>query len=239
MNRKTIIWIVVGALVAALIAAVGIVSYHVGFNHGNAGITRIGSSQHGMMRSFVIGGGLTRRGAGFPGLGLLAAVLLAGGVGAAIVYLIDPARHSARAVAAGATTGGTIAPGPAGGGFASAPGTGGPLAPQWQQFEQWHRQMHGPGVGGPGVTGPGVGGPGVGGPGVGGPGGAGNQVAANTPPAPAAAAVPEAATATTVPEAATATVPPRSAQTETPSSTPVPTRAPDGETQAPDAPTQA
>ena len=145
MSRKTIIWIVAGVLVAALVATVGIVSYHIGFDHGNAGVLRSGAAQRGMMRNFAIGDGLARRDAGFPGLGLLAAVLLAGGVGAAIVYLIDPGRYSARAVAAG-----PVAPG-----FAAAPGAGagGPADPQWQQFEQWHRQMHGSGAGEPHMAG--------------------------------------------------------------------------------------
>jgi hypothetical protein len=138
MSRKTITWIVTGALVAALIAAVGIVSYHIGFNHGNGGVMGI-SAQRGSMRGFAFGSGFVRRDAGFPGLGLLAAVLLAGGVGAAIVYLIDPNRHSAGAGATGAG-----APGAgAGGALASA---GGPIDPQWQQFEHWYRQMHGSGA---------------------------------------------------------------------------------------------
>ena len=148
MSRKTITWIVTGALVAALIAAVGIVSYHIGFNHGNVGVMRIGASQRGMMRNFAIGSGLVRRDAGFPGLGLLAAVLLAGGVGAAIVYLIDPNRHSARAVAVGSSAGasatGAGAPGAGAGG--ALPSAGGPIDPQWQQFEHWYRQMHGSGA---------------------------------------------------------------------------------------------
>jgi hypothetical protein len=157
MSRKTIIWIVAGMLVAALVAAVGIVSYHIGFNHGNVGVMRSGASQRGMMRNFVIGGGLARRDAGFPGLGLLAAILLAGGVGAAIVYLIDPGRHSARAVAASSTAGGTVAAGSVAAGFAPVPVAsavaGGPADPQWQQFEQWHRQMHGSGAGEPHTAG--------------------------------------------------------------------------------------
>lgn len=152
MSRKTITWIVTGALVAALIAAVGIVSYHIGFNHGGGGVMGI-SAQRGSMRGFAFGPGFVRRDAGFPGLGLLAAVLLAGGVGAAIVYLIDPNRHSARAVAVGSTAGagataagatGAGAPGAAAG--AAMPSAGGPLDPQWQQFEQWYRQMHGSGA---------------------------------------------------------------------------------------------
>jgi hypothetical protein len=148
MSRKTITWIVTGALVAALIAAVGIVSYHIGFNHGNVGVMRIGASQRGMMRNFAIGSGLVRRDAGFPGLGLLAAVLLAGGVGAAIVYLIDPNRHSARAVAVGSSAGAgaTGAGAPGAGAGAALPSAGGPIDPQWQQFEQWYRQMHGSGA---------------------------------------------------------------------------------------------
>lgn len=148
MSRKTIIWIVTGALVAALVAAVGIVSYHIGFNHGNVGVMRIGASQRGMMRNFAIGGGFARRDAGFPGLGLLAAVLLAGGVGAAIVYLIDPGRRSAHAVAAGSTAGATVAAGSVAAGFAPTPSAGasGPADSQWQQFEQWYRQTHGSGA---------------------------------------------------------------------------------------------
>jgi hypothetical protein len=153
MSRKTIIWIVTGALVAALVAAVGIVSYHIGFNHGNVGVMRIGASQRGMMRNFAIGFGLVRRDAGFPGLGLLAAVLLAGGVGAAIVYLIDPNRHATRSVAVGSMAGGgTTVAGATGAGVPGAgaggalPSAGGPIDPQWQQFEQWYRQMHGSGA---------------------------------------------------------------------------------------------
>jgi hypothetical protein len=142
MSRKTIPWIVTGALVAALIAAVGIVSYHIGFNHGNGGVMGI-SPQRGSMRGFAFGSGLVRRDAGFPGLGLLAAVLLAGGVGAAIVYLIDPDRHSARAVAVGSSAGAGATGAGAGGAMPSA---GGPIDPQWQQFEQWYRQMHGSGA---------------------------------------------------------------------------------------------
>ena len=107
------------------------------------------------MRGFAFGPGFVRRDAGFPGLGLLAAVLLAGGVGAAIVYLIDPDRHSSRAVAAGSTAGGTVAAGSVAAGFAPAPGAvaGGPADPQWQQFEQWYRQMHGSGAAEPHVAG--------------------------------------------------------------------------------------
>ena len=33
---QTVIWIVSGVLAAAVVAAVGIVSYHVGFDHGQA-----------------------------------------------------------------------------------------------------------------------------------------------------------------------------------------------------------
>jgi hypothetical protein len=150
MSRKTITWIVTGALVAALIAAVGIVSYHIGFNHGNGGIMGMGA-QRDSMRGFAFGSGFVRRDAGFPGLGLLAAVLLAGGVGAAIVYLIDPNRHAVRAVAVGSTAGdGATVAGATGadapGAGAAMPSAGGPLDPQWQQFEQWYRQMHGSGA---------------------------------------------------------------------------------------------
>jgi hypothetical protein len=147
MSRKTITWIVTGALVAALIAAVGIVSYHIGFNHGGGGVMGI-RAQRGSMRGFAFGSGFVRRDAGFPGLGLLAAVLLAGGVGAAIVYLIDPNRHSARGVAVGSTAGAgaTGAGAPEAGAGAAMSSAGGPTDPQWQQFEQWYRQMHGSGA---------------------------------------------------------------------------------------------
>jgi len=148
MNRKTIIWIVAGVLVAALIAAVGVVSYNIGFNHGDGGVMRVGASPRGMMRNFVIGPGFGRRDAGFPGFGLLAAVLLAGAVGAAIVYLIDPNRHAPRAVVVGSTAGAGAtdagAPGAAAGTATSSAGE--PIDPQWQQFEQWYRQMHGSGA---------------------------------------------------------------------------------------------
>ena len=157
MSRKTITWIVTGALVAALIAAVGIVSYHIGFNHGGGGVMGI-SAQRGSMHGFAFGSGFVRRDAGFPGLGLLAAVLLAGGVGAAIVYLIDPNRHAPRAAAVSSTAGagatgagatGAGAPGagaPRAGAGGAMPSAGGPIDPQWQQFEQWYRQMHGSGA---------------------------------------------------------------------------------------------
>jgi hypothetical protein len=203
MRRKTIIWIVAGVLVAALVAAVGIVSYHIGFNHGNVGVMRSGASQRGMMRNFAIGGGFARRDAGFPGLGLLAAVLLAGAVGAAIVYLIDPGRHSARAVAAGSTAGGTVAAGSVAAGFAPAPVAGavagGPADPQWQQFEQWHRQMHDPG-------------------------------AAQTQAAPPAVAAPEAPTVTAQPPVGATPGASISPQSETPPSAPPET--PDTPTQS-------
>ena len=139
MSRKTIILIVTGALVAALVAAVGIVSYHVGFNHGNVGVMRIGSSQRGMMCNLVVGGGFARRDAGFPALGLLAAVLLAGAVGAAIVYLIGPGRNPDGALAVGAAGAGATGAGAG----AATPSASGPIDPLWQQFEQWYRQTHG------------------------------------------------------------------------------------------------
>jgi hypothetical protein len=161
MSRKTIIWIVIGVLAAALVAAVGVVSYHVGFNHGGGvrGVVRIGAQ--GPMRNFVFGNGVVRRGVGFPGLGVFAALLLAGGIGAAIVYLIDPSRRPAGALAGGPGA----AAGSAAAGSAAAPGAGGPYDPQWQQyeqwrqFEQWHRQMHGAGPGAPPAATPAPGAP--------------------------------------------------------------------------------
>ncbi len=170
MNRKTIIWIVIGVLAAALVAAVGIVSYHVGFNHGGVrGVVRIGARTP--VRNFVFGNGVVRREVGFPGLGVFVALLLAGGVGAAIVYLVNPGRRPATvpATGPGAAAGYAAAPGSVAGSAAApgaAPGAGGPYDPQWQQygqwqqyeqwrqFEQWHRQMHGAGPGEPPATAP-------------------------------------------------------------------------------------
>lgn len=158
MTRKTIVWIVIGVLAAALVAAVGVVSYHVGFNHGGVrGVVRIGAQRP--MRNFVFGNGVVRREVGFPGLGVFAALLLAGGIGAAIVYLVNPGRRPAGAFAGGpGAVAGSAAAGSVAGSAAApgaAPGAGGPYDPQWQQyeqwrqFEQWHRQMHGAGPGAP------------------------------------------------------------------------------------------
>ncbi len=70
MSRKTIIWIVAGVLAAAVLAAVGIVSYHVGFNHGaGRGVAGL----RGPLRGY--GFGIRVRAAataGFPGFGTFA-----------------------------------------------------------------------------------------------------------------------------------------------------------------------
>ena len=132
MRRKSIIWIVGGVLAAAVLAAVAIVFYHVGFDHGtNTGVVS-------RMRLPLRGGvaiGFPRRfgGGGLGGFGVLLGLLAAGGIGALIVYLVNSGRQGA-AVA-------TRVP-------ATAPGGGSydlrrQQFEQWQQFEEWHRQTHG------------------------------------------------------------------------------------------------
>lgn len=132
MRRKSIIWIVAGVLAAAVLAAVAIVFYHVGFDHGtNSGVvSRVrlplrGAAAIGFPRRFG--------GDGLGGFGAFLALLAAGGIGALIVYLVGPG-HQRAAVAASSP--------------APTPG-GGPYDPrrqqfeQWQQFEEWHRRTHG------------------------------------------------------------------------------------------------
>jgi hypothetical protein len=131
MRRKSIIWIVAGVLAAGVLAAVAIVFYHVGFDHGaNSGVVS-------RVRLPLRGGvaiGFPRRfgGNGLGGFGVFLALLAAGGIGALIVYLVGPGHQRAAVVASG-----------------PAPTPGGPCDPgrqqfeQWQQFEEWHRQTHG------------------------------------------------------------------------------------------------
>jgi hypothetical protein len=122
MRRKTIFWIVAAVLAAAVLAAVGIVAYHVGFNHGSGRSVAVGPlSRGGFVAPRVVVGGA----AGFSAAASLLLLLIGGAVGAAIGYLAWGSR------AAGAT-----AAQPA---FVPA---GGPVNPLWQQFDQWHRSVH-------------------------------------------------------------------------------------------------
>lgn len=126
MSRKTIISIVAGVLAAAVLAAVGIVSYHVGFDHGaGRGVAGL----RGPLRGYGLGSAFTRRDAAFPLFGTFLVLLIGGIVGAAIVYLARAGGHPAGAIPAG---------------HATTPGTGRPVDPRWQQFEEWHRYAHYP-----------------------------------------------------------------------------------------------
>jgi hypothetical protein len=126
MSRKTIIWIVAGVLAAAVLAAVGIVSYHIGFDHGaRRGVANL----RGPLRGYGVGAAFSRGRVAFPLFGTFLALLIGGVVGAAIVYLTRGGRRPAGATAAG---------------YAAAPGTARPVDPRWQQFEEWHRYAHYP-----------------------------------------------------------------------------------------------
>jgi hypothetical protein len=126
MSRKTVLWIIAGVLAAAVVAAVGIVSYHVGFNHGAGG--GVANLRGPMMRGNPFGIVVARRDGAVPGFGLFLALLAAGGIGALIVYLVDQSRRPARASVSGPN---------------AAPG-GGAYDPRWQQLEEWHRYVHNP-----------------------------------------------------------------------------------------------
>lgn len=132
MRRMSIvIWIVVGVLAAAVLAAVAIVFYHVGFDHGatTGAVTRV---RLPLRSGIAIGFPRRFGGGGLGGVGVFLALLAAGGIGALIVYLVTSGRQGT-AVA--------NVPAPA--------AQGGPDDPrrqqfeQWQQFEEWHRQTHG------------------------------------------------------------------------------------------------
>ncbi len=132
MRRMSIvIWIVVGVLAAAVLAAVAIVFYHVGFDHGatTGAVTRV---RLPLRSGIAIGFPRRFGGGGLGGVGVFLALLAAGGIGALIVYLVTSGRQGT-AVAS--------VPAPA--------AQGGPYDPrrqqfeQWQQFEEWHRQTHG------------------------------------------------------------------------------------------------
>jgi len=136
MSRKTIIWIVAGVLAAAVVAAVGMVSYHVGFDHG-AGRVVVGP--RGALRGFGLGAVVTRRDAAFPAFGAFLALLIGGIIGAAITYLARPGASSA-----GAMAGGTLPATAVPTGYAAPPAAGLGVDPRWQQFEEWHRYAHSP-----------------------------------------------------------------------------------------------
>jgi hypothetical protein len=133
MRRKSIIWIVAGVLAAAVLAAVAVIFYHVGFDHGaNTGV----SARMRMPLRSGVAIGFPRRfgGNGLGGLGVLLGLLAAGGIGALIVYLIvGPGRDGATVAAGGPT--------PAAGGGPNDPSW--QQFKQWQQFEEWRRQAYG------------------------------------------------------------------------------------------------
>ncbi len=135
MSRKTIIWIVAGVLAAAVLAAVAVVAYHVGFDHGAGGgaILRRPLRDNGFSVAFG------RRGvAAFPGVGAFLILLIGGIAGGAIVYLWRGSARTAGAIAAGY----------------EAPAAAGRAAdPQWRQFEEWHRTVHSPAGAGDQATG--------------------------------------------------------------------------------------
>jgi len=135
MSRKTILWIVAGVLAAAVVAAVGIVSYHVGFDHGGGRVV-VGPGR--VMRGFGAGAVVVRRDSAFPVFGMFLLLLIGGIVGAAIAYLARPSADSAGTIQGGLPVAAAV---PAG---YAAPPAGPPADPRWQQFEEWHRYAHGP-----------------------------------------------------------------------------------------------
>ena len=144
MNRKTIIWIVAGVLGAAVLVAVGIVAYHVGFDHGaGRGVGRGVGNLRGPLRGYRFGAGFGRPGVGFRPIATLVVFLIGAAIGAAIVYATGGGRRPAGAVSAGYP--------------ATAP-TGRPADRRWRQFDEWHRYAHfpaGPGDPATGATTPG------------------------------------------------------------------------------------
>jgi hypothetical protein len=137
MNRKTIIWIATGVLGAAVLVAVGIVAYHVGFDHGaGRGVGNL----RGPLRGYRFGAGFGRRGVGFRPFATFVVFLIGGGIGAAIVYATGGGRRPAGAVSAG---------------YATTAPTGRPADRRWRQFDEWHRHAHAPaGPDGPVATRP-------------------------------------------------------------------------------------
>ena len=130
MRRKIIFWIVVAVLAAAALAAVGIVAYHVGFNHG-AGRSVVA----GPLRrfGFVTPGVGVGRTAGFSAATSLLLLLIGGAVGAAIGYLAWGGRAAGAAAVQPAFVATTPQPPMA---------AGAPVNPLWQQFDEWHRSVH-------------------------------------------------------------------------------------------------
>ncbi|MGD0997671.1 MAG: hypothetical protein ABR941_05065 [Thermoleophilia bacterium] len=130
MNRKTIIWIVAGLLGAAVLVAVGIVAYHVGFDHGaGRGVGRGAGNLRGPLRGYRFGAGFGRPGVGFRPIATLVVFLIGAAIGAAIVYATGGGRRPAGTVSAGYPT--------------TAP-MGQPADRRWRQFDEWHRYAHFP-----------------------------------------------------------------------------------------------
>jgi len=142
MSRKTIFWIVAGVLAAAVVAAVGILSYHAGFDHRGG---RVVVGPGGVMRGFGAGAVVVRRDTAFPAFGAFLLLLIGGIVGAAVAYLARPGTP-AGAIPAAATQPAPYPGGPQASPIAGnpAPIAGPPVDPRWQQFEEWHRYAHGP-----------------------------------------------------------------------------------------------
>jgi len=175
MRRKTIIWIVAAVLAAAVLAAVGVVAYHVGFHHGATRAVAVGPLRRfGLVTPRVVIGAT----AGFSAATSLLLLLIGGAVGAAIGYLAWGGRAGA-AVAQPAVVATSAQPPVA---------AGAPVNPLWQQFDEWHRSVHAAPAAGAvaeGVTAP----PTV------------PPVATSTPPAPETAVAPPQAPGTPEPPA--------------------------------------
>lgn len=142
MSRKAIIWIVIGVLALAFVAALGLAlvrqSSSVVISKVAPGVpspparvfpgSLVGPLGQLRIGDVVVGAG----GGAFRGLALVLALLVAGAIGALIVYLVGPGGRPDAVAATG-------------------PAPAAPTDPQyqqflqwqqWQQFEQWHRQMH-------------------------------------------------------------------------------------------------
>ena len=142
MSRKAIIWIVIGVLALAFVAALGLAlvrqSSSVVISKVAPGVpspparvfpgSLVGPLGQLRIGDVVVGAG----GGAFRGLALVLALLVAGAIGALIVYLVGPGGRPDAVAATG-------------------PAPAAPTDPQyqqflqwqqWQQFEQWHRKMH-------------------------------------------------------------------------------------------------
>jgi len=132
MRRKAIFWIVAAVLAAAVLAAVGLVAYHVGFHHGATRSVAVGPLRRfGFATPRVVVGGT----AGFSAATSLLLLLIGGAVGAAIGYLAWGGRAVAAAVAQ-PTPGAAVAQ------PTVASAAAGPTDPLWQRFDEWHRSAH-------------------------------------------------------------------------------------------------